>query len=76
MNENTKSTSGTRMHASGRIRSGKCTFCTSIRFERTQAAVSVKTAARNVHGDEVQHREDRIRQALRREVGELPEDRA
>ena len=36
--------------------------------------VSVKIAARKVHGDEVEHREDRIREALRRQVGELPED--
>ena len=50
MNENAKSTSGTRTQARGRIRSGKCTFWTSIRFVRTQPAVSVNIAARNVHG--------------------------
>ncbi len=46
VNENAKSTSGTRMHASGRTRSGKCTFWTSIRFASTQPEVSVKTEAR------------------------------
>ena len=50
MKEKTKSTSGTSTHASGRMRSGKCTFWTSIRFVRTQPDVRANTAAMNVHG--------------------------
>ena len=50
VNENVKSMSGTRTHARGRMRSGKCTFWTSTRFARTQLAVSVKITAMNTQG--------------------------
>ncbi len=43
-------------------------------FASTHPAVSVNTAAVNVHGTRFEHREHRIGEAGGREIGELPED--
>ncbi len=66
--------SGTRTHASGRISSGKWTFCTSARFVRTQPAVSVKTAEQKAHGTRLSIENTGYGKPLGWKLRELPED--